>query len=101
MRIIASTYFVDADGGDWWWTGGGWLARSRSLVIGDPATMRTALNIPGGVVASVADDGGNVSVEEREAVEVTQLHAPIKLRTRPSGLLTGRGRRRFTRCTDG
>ncbi|MGR6319655.1 DUF881 domain-containing protein [Micromonospora soli] len=79
MRIIASTYFVDADGG-------GLVVDGRRLrgpytitVIGDPATMRTALNIPGGVVASVQDAGGNVTPEEHEAVEVSQLHAPIKL----------------------
>ncbi|SCL32342.1 Uncharacterized conserved protein YlxW, UPF0749 family [Micromonospora rhizosphaerae] len=79
VRIIASTYFVDAENG-------GLLVDGRRLsgpytitVIGDPATMRTALNIPGGVVASVADDGGNVIVEDREVAEVSQLHAPIKL----------------------
>lgn len=79
VRIIASTYFVDA-------TGGGLVVDGRRLsgpytitVIGDPATMRTALNIPGGVVASVQDAGGNVTPEDREAVEVSQLHAPITL----------------------
>ncbi|MFE9692296.1 DUF881 domain-containing protein [Micromonospora sp. NPDC005806] len=79
VRIIASTYFVEADGG-------GLVVDGRRLrgpftitVIGDPATMRTALNIPGGVVASVRDAGGNVTPEEHEAVEVSQLHAPIKL----------------------
>lgn len=78
VRIIASTYFVDA--------GGGLVVEGRRLsgpytitVIGDPATMRTALNIPGGVVASVREDGGNVTPEDREAVEVSQLHAPIRL----------------------
>lgn len=79
VRIIASTYFVDA-------TGGGLVVDGRRLsgpytitVIGDPATMRTALNIPGGVVASVQDAGGNVTPEDREAVDVSQLHAPITL----------------------
>lgn len=79
VRVIASTYFVDAGGG-------GLVVDGRRLagpfvitVIGDPATMRTALNIPGGVVASVREDGGNVTSEDREAVEVSQLHAPIKL----------------------
>jgi uncharacterized protein YlxW (UPF0749 family) len=48
-------------------------------VIGDPATMRTALNIPGGVAASVQGDGGTVIVEDREAVEVSVLHGPVKL----------------------
>ncbi|MEU2615760.1 DUF881 domain-containing protein [Micromonospora sp. NPDC007271] len=79
VRVIASTYFVDAQGGGLVVDGRRLAAPYTILVIGDPATMRTALNIPGGVVASVADDGGNVIVEDREAVEVSQLHAPIKL----------------------
>lgn len=79
VRIIASTYFVDA-------SGGGLVVDGRRLsgpyvisVIGDPATLRTALNIPGGVVASVEEAGGNVTPVDSEAVEVSQLHAPIKL----------------------
>ncbi|WP_089154368.1 DUF881 domain-containing protein [Micromonospora sp. NBS 11-29] len=78
VRIIASTYFVDGSGGlvvD----GRRLSAPYTILVIGDPATMRTALNIPGGVVSAVGDAGGNVTSEDREAVEVSQLHAPIKL----------------------
>jgi len=79
VRIIASTYFVDGQGGGLVVDGRRLNGPYTILVIGDPATMRTALNIPGGVVASVADAGGNVIVEDREAVEVSQLHAPIKL----------------------
>jgi uncharacterized protein YlxW (UPF0749 family) len=78
-RIVATTYFLDADGG-------GLLVDGRRLsgsyiieVIGDPDTMRTALRIPGGVVAAVQRAGGNVIVEEREVVEVSALHAPVKL----------------------
>ncbi|MCW3818673.1 DUF881 domain-containing protein [Micromonospora sp. DR5-3] len=79
VRIIASTYFVDGQSGGLVVDGRRLSAPYTILVIGEPATMRTALNIPGGVVASVADAGGNVIVEDREAVEVSQLHAPIKL----------------------
>ncbi|WBB68682.1 DUF881 domain-containing protein [Micromonospora sp. WMMD812] len=78
VRIIASTFFLEENGS--------LVVDGRRLtgpytitVIGDPATMRTALNIPGGVVASVQGDGGNVLPEEREVVEVSALHAPIKL----------------------
>lgn len=42
-------------------------------VIGDPATMKTALNIPGGVVATVSSDGGNVIVDEPGTVRITAL----------------------------
>ncbi|MFC0007645.1 DUF881 domain-containing protein [Micromonospora siamensis] len=78
-RIVASTYFLDGENG-------GLVVDGRRLsgpftitVIGDPATMRTALNIPGGVVASVQGGGGNVIVEDRGTVEVSALHDPLKL----------------------
>ncbi|MFY1670655.1 DUF881 domain-containing protein [Plantactinospora sp. WMMB334] len=78
VRIIASTYFLDADGGIS--VGGRRLTGPyRISVIGDPKTMQTALNIPGGVVASVSGDGGNVAIEEREVVDVTALSPPKEL----------------------
>ncbi|MFC0506162.1 DUF881 domain-containing protein [Micromonospora costi] len=78
-RIIASTYFLDGENGSLVVDGRRLTGPYTITVIGDPATMRTALNIPGGVVASVQGDGGNVIVEDREAAEVSALHAPIKL----------------------
>ncbi|MFG1741636.1 DUF881 domain-containing protein [Micromonospora chalcea] len=79
VRVIASTYFVDGADGALVVDGRRLTGPFTIMVIGDPATMRTALNIPGGVVASVRDAGGNVTSEDREVVEVSQLHAPIKL----------------------
>ncbi|MDG4800786.1 DUF881 domain-containing protein [Micromonospora sp. WMMD980] len=79
VRIIASTYFVDGSDGDLVVDGRRLSGPYTVLVIGDPATMRTALNIPGGVVSTVRGAGGNVTTEDREVVEVSQLHAPIKL----------------------
>lgn len=79
VRIIASTYFLDGESGSLVVEGRRLAAPFTITVIGDPATMRTALNIPGGVVASVQGVGGNVTVEERGVVEVSALHAPIKL----------------------
>lgn len=74
VRIVASTAFVDA-------TGGGITVEDQTLtapytiaVIGDAQTMRTALNIPGGVVDAVRNDGGNVIVQQPETVPVTALH---------------------------
>ncbi|MEH1014730.1 DUF881 domain-containing protein [Micromonospora sp. CPCC 206060] len=82
VRIIASTYFLDPPRDE-----NGIIVDGRRLtgpftitVIGDPATMRTALNIPGGVVASVNGDGGNVIVEERETAEVSAVHALTELK---------------------
>jgi uncharacterized protein YlxW (UPF0749 family) len=79
VRIIASTYFLDAPGG--LTVDGRRLTGPYTVtVVGDPSTMRTALNIPGGVVASVNGDGGNVIVQERSAVDVKALSAPIALK---------------------
>ncbi|MBW4701162.1 DUF881 domain-containing protein [Micromonospora sp. RL09-050-HVF-A] len=79
MRIIASTYFLDGSGDALVVDGRTLTGPFTITVIGDPETMRTALNIPGGVAASVRGDGGNVSVEDREVAEVSALHAPLKL----------------------
>ncbi|MEU5908589.1 DUF881 domain-containing protein [Micromonospora sp. NPDC047467] len=79
VRVIASTYFLDGENGSLVVEGRRLSAPFTITVIGDPATMRTALNIPGGVVASVRGDGGNVTFGEREVAEVSALHLPIKL----------------------
>ncbi|NLU78676.1 DUF881 domain-containing protein [Micromonospora sp. HNM0581] len=79
VRVVASTYFLDGEGGSLIVDGRSLTGPFTIAVLGDPATMRTALNIPGGVVASVAGDGGNVIVEEREVVEVSALHEPRPL----------------------
>ncbi|SCL36519.1 Uncharacterized conserved protein YlxW, UPF0749 family [Micromonospora nigra] len=79
VRVVASTYFLNGDNGALVVDGRRLTGPFTITVIGDPATMRTALNIPGGVVASVAGDGGNVIVEDREVAEVSALHAPISL----------------------
>ncbi|MDG4766121.1 DUF881 domain-containing protein [Solwaraspora sp. WMMD406] len=79
VRLVASSYFLDVDGGvevD----GQRLTGPYEILVIGEATTMRTALNIPGGVVASVSGDGGTVIVEEREVVEVSTLSEPRVLR---------------------
>lgn len=78
-RIVASTYFLDADGGVSV-SGRRLTAPYTITVIGDPKTMRTALNIPGGVVESVSGDGGNVTIQEYEVVDVTALVDPKNLR---------------------
>lgn len=45
----------------------------RWLVIGEPDTIATALEIPGGALASVRLDGGRGTVETRDRVDVTAL----------------------------
>jgi uncharacterized protein YlxW (UPF0749 family) len=73
VRVVASTYFADTRGG--LVVDGARLAAPYTLlVIGDPQTMHTALNIPGGVVDMVHQRGGNVIVQESDAVGLTALH---------------------------
>ncbi|RKR93184.1 uncharacterized protein YlxW (UPF0749 family) [Micromonospora pisi] len=79
VRIVASTFFLD-DGAGVAVSGKRLTGPYTITVIGDPSTMRTALNIPGGVVASVTGDGGNVTVQEREVVDVSTLSAPLDLK---------------------
>jgi len=74
VRIVASSYFVDS--ADQLVVDGATLsAPYRLTVIGDPQTMLTALNIPGGVVDTVRQHGGTVSVREADLVRVAALHA--------------------------
>jgi uncharacterized protein YlxW (UPF0749 family) len=83
VRIVASTYFVDGDNqaADRLVVDGLTLAAPYTImVIGGPDTMRTALNIPGGVVDSVRQHGGTVSVREADPVHVTALHTAGELK---------------------
>ncbi len=72
VRVVASSSFVDAADGV---LVDGVRLRGpyRLTVIGDPQTMKTALNIPGGVVAAVGNAGGTVIPQERNVVVVTAV----------------------------
>lgn len=47
--------------------------------IGDPATMRTALEIPGGALSSARGRGASVAVEEGDEVEIWAVAEPPTL----------------------
>ncbi|WP_229072716.1 DUF881 domain-containing protein [Actinoplanes sp. DH11] len=79
VRIVASSYFVDAQGGGIIADGVRLTGRFRLLVIGPAATMSTALQIPGGVVASVKNDGGSVTMDSRSMVDVTEVRKATAL----------------------
>jgi uncharacterized protein YlxW (UPF0749 family) len=79
VRIVASTSFVD-DGDGLRVDGVVLKATYRMTVIGDPQTMLTALNIPGGVVDTVRQHSGTVSVDQADPLHVTALHAPLSLK---------------------
>jgi uncharacterized protein YlxW (UPF0749 family) len=79
VRIVASTYFVDAATGGIVVDGARLIGPYTLLVIGSPQTMQTALQIPGGVVASVESDGGSVTMDQRAMVEVTAVRKATNL----------------------
>jgi uncharacterized protein YlxW (UPF0749 family) len=80
VRIVASTYFIDGDAGTILVDGARLIGPYTLLVIGPAQTMQTALQIPGGVVASVETAGGSVTMQARNTVEVTALRQPASLR---------------------
>ncbi|MPZ27699.1 MAG: DUF881 domain-containing protein [Micromonosporaceae bacterium] len=79
VRVVASSYFVD--GPDGIVVDGRTLRGPYTLVvIGEPETLTPALHIPGGVVESVQQDGGTVTVhEEPGGVEVSAVRQPEAL----------------------
>ena len=54
--------------------------------IGDPKTLDTALNIPGGVAATARNAGGNAEIDERQSVEISAVRSvPRPKYLTPSG----------------
>ncbi|HEU5266266.1 MAG TPA: DUF881 domain-containing protein [Jatrophihabitans sp.] len=72
VRVGTSTAFEGA-GGDVRVDGTALTAPYRFLAIGDPKTLDTALNIPGGVAAAVRAAGGELAVSEQSRVNVTAV----------------------------
>ncbi|MCW2779043.1 MAG: hypothetical protein JWN17_2768, partial [Frankiales bacterium] len=72
VRVVASTAFLERDGGV---EVDGTLLRQpyAFTVVGDPATLAAALAIPGGVTDSVEQQGGSVTVSRRPRVTVGAL----------------------------
>jgi len=78
VRIVASTYFVDAPGGIK--VDGHTLVAPYVIdVIGDAIPMRSSLTIFGGVVKSAQDAGGRVTLEDRPVVQVTARYSDVTL----------------------
>lgn len=74
VRVVVSTSLLDTAGGV---TVDGVVLRApyRFVVVGDPATMSSALGIPGGVIDTVAQRGGRATVEGKPEVAVDALRA--------------------------
>ncbi|MGH8791701.1 MAG: DUF881 domain-containing protein [Stackebrandtia sp.] len=77
VRVVAGTYFAE-EGSNLLVDGVTLSPSYRLTVIGDPDTMSTALNIPGGVVDTVRKDGGTVIVRQPGTVDVTALAEPTE-----------------------
>jgi uncharacterized protein YlxW (UPF0749 family) len=85
VRVGVSTSFTDQNGAV--------LVDGTSLqppyvvvAIGDPATLRTALDIPGGVAATVRAAGGAATVTEQQALTITVVRQlPTPRYAKPSG----------------
>ncbi len=72
-RVVVDTWFANPpDGGDPGIVISDDLRSSPYIVlaIGDPETLATAMEIPGGVAASVRSAGAQISIDQREDVEI-------------------------------
>ncbi|TMR02716.1 DUF881 domain-containing protein [Actinomadura soli] len=75
VRAGVDTYFLDGPDGvqaD----GRALAAPYRFLAIGDPHTMTTALNIPGGLVKTLQGAGADVSITPRAKIAVDAIRSP-------------------------
>jgi uncharacterized protein YlxW (UPF0749 family) len=75
VRIVASTAFVDPlDGSKGIFVDGTRLtAPYKIVVIGDPRTLAAALDIPGGVLDTLARKGATGSVSQRQSVTIEKV----------------------------
>jgi uncharacterized protein YlxW (UPF0749 family) len=74
-RVSTSTAFTAAGDGQLAVDGVKQSAPYRVLAIGDPKTLDTALNIPGGVAAAVRTAGGELTVSERSKIAILATRA--------------------------
>jgi uncharacterized protein YlxW (UPF0749 family) len=74
LRVGTSTSFGGA-AGHVSMDGTALAAPYRFVAIGDPHTLDTALNIPGGVAAVVRSRGGDLTVAERSSVTISAVRA--------------------------
>jgi uncharacterized protein YlxW (UPF0749 family) len=76
VRLVASSYFVDALDGSGVVVDGTELAPPYDLLaIGDPPTLSQAMRIPGGVLDTLKGKGASGTVTELDTVRITALHS--------------------------
>jgi uncharacterized protein YlxW (UPF0749 family) len=75
VRVGVSTYFTDTSGGVM--VDGRPLAPPyRFLAIGDPHTLATALNIPGGVLRTLRNSGAEGVVAQQQEITIQAVRSP-------------------------
>jgi uncharacterized protein YlxW (UPF0749 family) len=85
VRVIASTYLTDADGGGIDVDGTNLQSPYRIKVIGDSRTLAGALDIPGGVLDVLNQDNAEGSVTQSADVLISSLRpAPTPQYARPA-----------------
>ena len=72
MRLVANSWFSDSASGVTV-SGTALEVPIKISVIGDPAVLKPAIEIPGGLIDTVGSGGGQVVVEESENVEITAI----------------------------
>jgi uncharacterized protein YlxW (UPF0749 family) len=78
VRLVASSYFVDATGSVGVVVDGITLAPPYDIVaIGDPHTITTAMGIPGGVLDTLTAKNAHGTVVQHDVVQVAALHQLI------------------------
>lgn len=73
VRVVASTYFLDDPAGGLVVDGTPVTPPYLITALGDAATLAAAVDIPGGVVDTVAAQGGVADVRTEEQIQVTAL----------------------------
>jgi uncharacterized protein YlxW (UPF0749 family) len=72
VRIVGNSWFADSASGV---TVSGTALQVPIIisVIGDPAVLRPAIEIPGGLVDTVGSGGGDVTIEESQNVDISAI----------------------------
>ena len=75
VRVSTSTAFVDQRPAESRWTARGSRAPYTVLAIGDPQTLDTAMQIPGGVRATARAAGGDAVVTEEQSLTISAVRS--------------------------
>lgn len=72
IRLVANSWFSDSASGVTV-SGTALEVPLKLSVIGDPAVLKPAIEIPGGLVDTVGSGGGQVVIEENQNVEISAI----------------------------